>query len=102
MILYKGIINVPFSIMSIQSEVPSKEDNLVTRGSQITKLITLDFMEAGVPVDFFSGQPFANRYKAWYKLSDAEKVEKSELYKEIKNNQDILEALIEEGYKNYS
>ena len=97
---YKGIINVPFSIMSIQAEVPSKEDNLVTRGSQITKLITLDFMEAGVPVDFFSGQPFANRYKAWYKLSDAEKVEKSELYKEIKNNQDILEALIEEGYKN--
>jgi hypothetical protein len=97
---YKGIINVPFSIMSIQAEVPSKEDNLVTRGSQITKLITLDFMEAGVPVDFFSGQPFANRYKAWYKLSDTEKVEKSELYKEIKNNQDILEALIEEGYKN--
>jgi len=97
---YKGVINVPFSIMSIQAEVPSKEDNLVTRGSQITKLITLDFMEAGVPVDFFSGQPFANRYKAWYKLSDAEKVEKSELYKEIKNNQDILEALIEEGYKN--
>jgi hypothetical protein len=97
---YKGIINVPFSIMSIQAEVPSKEDNLVTRGSQITKLITLDFMEAGVPVDFFPGQPFANRYKAWYKLSDAEKVAKSELYKEIKNNQDILEALIEEGYKN--
>jgi hypothetical protein len=97
---YKGVINVPFSIMSIQAEVPSKEDNLVTRGSQITKLITLDFMEAGVPVDFFPGQPFANRYKAWYKLSDAEKVEKSELYKEIKNNQDILEALIEEGYKN--
>jgi spore coat protein CotF len=97
---YKGVINVPFSIMSIQAEVPSKEDNLVTRGSQITKLITLDFMEAGVPVDFFPGQPFANRYKAWYKLSDAEKVAKSELYKEIKNNQDILEALIEEGYKN--
>ena len=99
---YKGVINVPFSIMSIQAEVPSKEDNLVTRGSQITKLITLDFMEAGVPLDFFPGQPFANRYKAWYnpKLSEAEKVEKSELYKEIKNNQDILEALIEEGYKN--
>lgn len=96
---YKGIINVPFSIMSIQAEVPSKEDNLVTRGSQITKLITLDFMEAGVPVDFFPGQPFANRYKAWYKLSEAEKTEKSELYKEIKNNQDLLEALIEEGYK---
>lgn len=99
---YKAIINVPFSIMSIQSEVPSKEDNLVTRGSQITKLITLDFMEAGVPVDFFAGQPFANRYKAWYKLDEAGKLAYNEgknLYKEIKNNQDILEALIEEGYK---
>jgi hypothetical protein len=96
---YKAVINVPFSIMSIQSEVPSKEDNLVTRGSQITKLITLDFLEAGVPVDFFPGQPFPNRYKAWARLSEAEKLEKSTLYKEIKNNQDLLEALIEEGYK---
>lgn len=99
---YKGIINVPFSIMSIQAEVPSKEDNLVTRGSQITKLITLDFMEAGVPVDFFAGQPFANRYKAWYKLDEAGKLAYNNgdnLYKEIKNNQDLLEALIEEGYK---
>lgn len=99
---YKAVINVPFSIMSIQSEVPSKEDNLVTRGSQITKLITLDFLEAGVPVDFFAGQPFPNRYKAWTRLSDAQKLEYNEgknLYKEIKNNQDLLEALIEEGYK---
>jgi hypothetical protein len=96
---YKGVINVPFSIMSIQSEVPSKEDNLVTRGSQITKLITLDFLEAGVPVDFFPGQQFSSRYKAWARLSEAEKLEKSKLYKEIKNNQDLLEALIEEGYK---
>lgn len=96
---YKGVINVPFSIMSIQSEVPSKEDNLVTRGSQITKLITLDFLEAGVPVDFFPGQPFPNRYKAWARLSDDEKFERSKLYKEIKNNQDLLEALIEVGYK---
>jgi len=102
---YKGIINVPFSIMSIQAEVPSKEDNLVTRGSQITKLITLDFMEAGVPVDFFPGQPFANRYKAWYKLDEAGKLsyktkdDVEPLYKTIKDNQDLLEALIEEGYK---
>ena len=102
---YKGVINVPFSIMSIQAEVPSKEDNLVTRGSQITKLITLDFMEAGVPVDFLPDQTFANRYKAWYKLDDAGKLNyetkdgAEPLYKTIKDNQDLLEALIEEGYK---
>lgn len=97
---YKGIINVPFSIMSVQAEVPSKDTPLVTRGSQITKLITLDFMEAGVPVDFFPGQPFANRYKAWYKItSEEERKQKSELYKQIKDNQDILDALIDEGYR---
>jgi spore coat protein CotF len=102
---YKGVINVPFSIMSIQAEVPSKEDNLVTRGSQITKLITLDFMEAGVPVDFLPSQTFANRYKAWYKLDDAGKLSyetkdgTEPLYKTVKDNQDLLEALIEEGYK---
>jgi len=95
----KNITNVPFSIMSIQAEVPSKDTSDVTRGSQITKLITLDFMEAGVPVDFFPGQPFNNRYKAWYKLSDGEKLERSKLYRNIKENQDLLEALIEEGYK---
>jgi ABC-type transporter Mla subunit MlaD len=95
----KNITNVPFSIMSIQAEVPSKDTSDVTRGSQITKLITLDFMEAGVPVDFFPDEPFNNRYKAWYKLSDDEKLERSKLYRNIKENQDLLEALIEEGYK---
>ncbi len=102
---YKGIINVPFSIMSVQAEVPSKDTPLVTRGSQITKLITLDFMEAGVPIDFFPGQPFTNRYKAWDKLNDAGKLtyktkdDTEPLYKTIKDNQDILDALIEEGYR---
>jgi len=50
------IVNVPFSIMAVQSEVPSKEIEQVTRGSQITKLATMDFMEAGVPIDFEKGK----------------------------------------------
>ena len=48
---FVGKTNIPFSIISVQSEVPSNDDEL-TRGSQVTKLVTMDFMEAGVPIDF--------------------------------------------------
>ena len=98
---YKGIINVPFSIMSIQSEIPSKDVALVTRGSQITKLVTLDFMEAGVPIDFNTGGDFADRYKAWFALPNEEARlaynDGVNLYKEIKENQNLLEEMIKEG-----
>ena len=97
---YKAVVNIPFSIMSVQTEVPSKDDNLVTRGSQVTKLITLDFMQAGVPIDFFPSDDFNKRYKAWYKLSEKEREERSKLYKEIKENGNVLKALTELGYKN--
>ena len=92
------VLNIPFAIMSIQSDVPSKEENIVTRGSQMTKLATLDFMAAGVPIDFKPEiKSFTERYNAWYDLDEAQQLKESELYKEIKNNQDILEALVEEG-----
>jgi len=91
------VLNVPFAIMSIQSDVPSKEESIVTRGSQMTKLATLDMMEAGVPIDFKPELPFTERYTEWYDLDDAGQKKASELFKEIKNNQDILEALVEEG-----
>lgn len=94
---FEGIINVPFAIMSIQSEVPSKDESLITRGSQITKLVTMDFMEAGVPVTFMKGQDFAKRYEAWINLSDDEKM-KNPLYKEIKDNQKWLELTMENGF----
>jgi len=98
---YKGIVNVPFEILSIQAEVPSHDDNNVTRGSQITKLVTMDFMEAGVPVDFDeSNKNFSKRYKAWYALSEEAKKEISPLYKEIINNQNLLEELTQKGYEN--
>lgn len=99
---YKGIINVPFSIMSVQSEVPSKEEDLVTRGSQMTKLITMDFMDAGVPIDFEKSKTFPERYKLWYDIKTEEGRETaSPLYKEIKTNQLLLEALTDEGYKTF-
>ena len=94
----ESIINVPFAIMSVQTEVPSKDDGVVTRGSQVTKLITMDYMEAGVPIDFMVDEPnFTKRYKAWMNTSDKETA--SPLYKEIKTNQNLLQAMMDTGYK---
>lgn len=95
---YEGIINVPFSIMSVQSEVPSKAEALVTRGSQVTKLLTLDYLAAGVPIDFFPGKDFDQRYKAWNKLSLDQQLEKSPIFKDIKDNQVLLNKIMEEGF----
>lgn len=95
----ESIINVPFAIMSVQTDVPSKDDGDVTRGSQATKLVTMDFMEAGVPIDAFPGMKFDIRYKSWYRLSEEEKKEKSSIYKEIKHNQELLENMMEQGYQ---
>lgn len=93
-----AIVNIPFAIMSVQAEVPSKEEEFVTRGSQVTKLVTMDFMEAGVPVDYEEGLSFNDRYIKWIKLSETEKEKTSPIYKEIKNNQMLLEAMIDNGY----
>ena len=94
---YDGIINVPFSIISVQAEVPSKDVYEVTRGSQVTKLVTMDFMEAGVPIDFLPGKDFNARYKAWYDPKTDRN--QSEVYREIKHNQDLLSALMNQGYQ---
>jgi hypothetical protein len=99
---YENIVNVPLSIMSVQSEVPSKEVALVTRGSQVTKLITMDYLDNGVPVDFMNNIQSVNfnqRYEAWNKLSEKEKLDKSPLYKEIVNNQNLLQELTNEGFE---
>jgi hypothetical protein len=99
---YEGIVNVPFNIISIQSEVPSKEEAVVTRGSQVTKLVTLDFMQAGVPVDFMPElkDDFTARYEAWNALTTEEDKKKaSPLFAEIKNNQNLLKAISDFGYK---
>jgi hypothetical protein len=94
-------------VLYVQAEVPSKDIDVVTRGSQVTKLITMDFLDAGVPIDFeiknSSGEidtNFTNRYEAWFRLSEEQKKEQSDVYKEIKNNEDLLVALIKNGYNN--
>jgi hypothetical protein len=94
-----AIVNVPFGIMAVQSEVPSKEEDLVTRGSQTTKLVTMDFMAAGVPVDFEPGGDINARYQEWTDLSEAQKQSRSPLYREIRSNKLLLEELMENGYQ---
>ena len=83
----KDIINIPFYAMGLQTEVPSKDKNSITRGSQVTKIITMDRMDAGMPIDFMEDDPsFSKRYREWNVLDEAAKEEQSDLYKEIKNN----------------
>jgi len=95
----RGVSNIPFSIVGLQTEVPSKDTPLVTQGSQITKLVTMDFLEAGVPIDFMPGEEdYMKRFKAWTKLDEKGRMQ-SELYRKIKHNQELLEEKIIEGYE---
>lgn len=96
----QGVTRIPFAILSVQSEVPSKDTPLVRQGTQITKLATMDFMEAGVPIDFMGSEgDFNKRFASWNAIQSLDaKMEASSLYKEIINNQRLLEAKIEEGY----
>ena len=63
-------------------------------------MVTLDLMDVGVPVDFMEGSSFDERYEAWTNPEFTEEQKKidSPLYKEIKNNQFLLEELMREGY----
>lgn len=98
---FEEINNIPFSIMGVQSEVPSKEESIVTQGSQITKLVTLDFLEAGMPIDFMPEEKdFNKRYIQWIDLKDKTSYKDGDnLYKEILNNQELLQAKLIQGYE---
>ncbi len=93
----RGVSNIPFSIIGLQTEVPSKDTPLVTQGSQITKLVTMDFLEAGIPLDFMSGEDFIKRFEAWSSIDHDERM-KSEIYRMIVHNQELLEEKIVSGY----
>jgi hypothetical protein len=94
----RAVSKIPFTIVAVQSEVPSKDAPVVTQGSQITKLATMDFLESGVPVDFMPGKEFEDRFTAWLALDDKSSYnEGNNIYNEIVNNQKLLEARIEDG-----
>ena len=95
---FAEINNIPFEIVGTQAEVPSKDTPKVRQATQITKLVTMDFMEAGVPIDFEPGGDLNARFSKWIALSEEQKM-KSVIYKEIKNNQRLLEERLDEGFK---
>ena len=96
---FQEVTDIPFDIMGEQSEVPSKEAAYVTQGSQITKLVTMDMMEAGMPVDFEPGGTIDERFAKWIALEDKTSYNGGDnLYKQIVDNQKLLEAKIEHGY----
>jgi len=92
-----GISIIPLTILSNQTDVPTKETSTVTTGSQAVKLMTLDLMEGGVPVDLMRDSDLTTKKQEWVNMSEDERLEASKLYKEIKNNQKIVEALIKNG-----
>lgn len=96
----ENISNIPFDIIGIQAEVPSKDTPKVTQGSQVTKLVTMDFMEAGVPIDFAPEITDINdRFAAWMALEDKRSYNGGDnLYNDIRRNQQILEEKIEHGF----
>ena len=63
----QAIINIPFNSLFIQSEVPSKEIAKTTEGSQLTKLATMDLLDAGVPQDFLPNGSIEQRIAEWDK-----------------------------------
>ena len=88
---YESVINIPFNIISLQSEVPSKEDGRVTRASQITKLITLDYLDNGMPIDY------KGALDQWLTLTEEQKQKASVIYAEIQNNTKLLDEMTKEG-----
>jgi len=96
----ENVSNIPFDIIGIQAEVPSKDTNDTTQGSQITKLVTMDLMQAGVPVDFAPEiTDIDERFAAWTALEDKFSYNDGKnLYNEILTNQRILEEKINYGF----
>ena len=94
----RAVSKIPFTIVAVQSEVPSKDVSAVTQGSQITKLATMDYLESGVPVDFMPGEEFEDRFMAWLVLDDKSSYNKgNNIYNEIIHNQKLLVARIEDA-----
>jgi hypothetical protein len=95
----RAVSKIPFTIVAVQSEVPSKDTPSVTQGSQITKLATMDYLQSGVPIDFMPELPtFEERFSEWLALDDKSSYNDGKnIYNEIVNNQKLLEARIEEA-----
>lgn len=68
----------------------SKKSN--TLGSQTRKVVTVDLMDGGIPVDAPEG---------WEEMTEEQKEKASSIYKKVKWHQKLDEELIEDGYNTF-
>ena len=77
---FNNTINVPWDAYGIQVENSYEKDKMQTRGSQLTKLATVDLYSNGVPI---GSTPERQEY----------------IRKQVEYNNDILERMYNNGYK---
>ncbi len=88
---YRGRLTVNWSDYSVQVENSYDKGKSQTRGSQITKLFSLDFFSGGVPIDYEKDD--------WDSLSEDQKKAASPIYKEVVNNNELLAEMTKHGYE---
>lgn len=83
----------PITNFGIQQETTYHDSEASgVRGTQTTKQVTLNLLQAGVPVDTKLS------FEDWHDLSETQKVAASPIYAEIQNNQMLLDELTDAGY----
>jgi hypothetical protein len=92
------ITEVPFGILAIQSDVPSKDDEKVRRGTQVTKLVTLDFLDAGLPSDFMPDDTLEERVAAWKEMTEEQKM-KNPTYRMVRHNDNLVKQITDNKYQ---
>jgi hypothetical protein len=91
---------IPITNFSIQMDTSNSKSEDSKRGTQITKEVSLNIMDNGVPVDYLkdSNINLVTKLLKWKNLSEEEKRKQSPLYDSYKKNEDILNRMIEHGY----
>lgn len=89
---FNNNIQIPFKYWGIQVETGSHKDKQ-TKGSQATKIATIDLLSNRVPVDV------SMSFEEWAKLTEEEKRKASNIWPIIQRNRGILEAMSNKGYR---
>lgn len=87
---YSSIIDIPFRYYGVQVETAG-EHSTNTLGTQLTKEVSLNLRNAGVPIDYKGDVP-------WSELTEAQKLE-SPIYKLISRNNQSLKEMQNNGYE---
>ena len=78
---------------------PHEGESVGVRGTQITKQVTLNLMSGGMPIDFMKDSNEDERFSKWVSIdSEVEKRKISPVYNRIRHNDELLDALTNQGY----